>query len=247
MPNNNTLVMSDIHSHVLFGIDDGSRSLQMSLSLLRAAEKEGIRHLVCSSHSYGHFENYENKFISLQQAAENEGIAIRLYRGCEIQCDAWCISDTIYDLNHHMLPTINRTPYALIEFYPTASSDDILYCVNKLCAETSNKFIIAHVERHRNLEENWQIIEQLQCMGCLFQLNAYSLVEEQREATKSFARNLLKEERISFLGSDCHRPEHRPPIVQSGLRYIHETCTPEYAQRICTENARIILFDNSLL
>ena len=247
MQKQSTMPMSDIHSHVLFGIDDGSRDLQMSLHLLRLAEKEGIRDLVCTSHSYGRLENYEKKFYALQSSAQNAGIQIHLYQGCEILCDAWGINETIDDLNRHYYPTINHTPYALIEFYPDISSSDILYCARKLCAETDSKFILAHVERYRNLEGSWSTIDQLQNMGCLLQLNAYSLVEEKRKATKGFARQLLKEKRISFLGSDCHRPEHRPPIVQSGLRYIHETCEPSYAKSICFENARKLLFDRSLV
>lgn len=238
-------IMSDIHAHALFGIDDGSRDLQMSLHLLRMAEKEGIRDLVCTSHSYGHFENYERKLLALQSAAQNAGIQIRLYQGCEVLCDTWGISETINDLNQHLYPTINHTPYALIEFYPDILSSDILYCVRKLCTETNNKFILAHVERYRNLERNWSAIDQLQNIGCLLQLNAYSLVEEKHEATKVFAKQLIKEKRISFLGSDCHRPEHRPPIVQSGLRYIHETCEPAYAQNISFENAHNLLFSQS--
>lgn len=233
--------MVDIHAHALFGIDDGAGNLQMSLDLLRAAQNEGVRDLICTSHSYGQLQDYEKNFKTLQQSVRNAGIDICLYRGCEIQCDIWDIDEVVYDLNHQLLPTINRTPYALIEFDPHASAEGILYCARRLLKGTKNRFIIAHIERYLNLQDRMRIIDQLLDLECLLQINAYSLVEEERQPTKEFARQLLKEQKVSFLGSDCHRTNHRPPIVQSGLQYIHEHCDEAYANSVCTENAQKLL------
>lgn len=109
--------------------------------------------------------------------------------------------------------------------------------------KTGKKIVVAHIERCRHLEKRMDVVGQLQEMGCLLQMNAYSLVRESRPETKTFARQLIAEERISFLGSDCHRTNHRPPKVQEGLRYIHENCEPAYAHAICTENAQKLLFN----
>ena len=232
-------LMSDIHAHAVFGVDDGSANLEMSLELLHAAYKEGIRDLVCTFHSWGMRENYAKHFTMLQTEAKKANIGIHLYQGCEIQCSVEKLDKIILRLNNNLLPTINHTPYALIEFDPYESVDCILHCATQLKDKTKNKFVIAHVEKCRNLED---ALDKIKKMGFLFQLNAYSLVEEPDPKIRCFARRLVDEKRISFLGSDCHRTDHRSPNVQSGIRYIYEHCDKEYARNICTENARKLLF-----
>ena len=75
-------------------------------------------------------------------------------------------------------------------------------------------------------------------MGCLFQINVYSIVKENDEAVKAYARKMLKEEKVSFIGSDAHRSDHRPPDVAEGLKYIYDNCSKEYADKICWKNAQ---------
>lgn len=58
---------------------------------------------------------------------------------------------------------------------------------------------------------------------------------------KAFARRLLAERKVSFLGSDAHRTDHRPPCVKNGIRYVYDHCDVDYANAVCYENAKQLL------
>lgn len=234
-------LMTDIHSHIVFGVDDGSANLQMSLDMLRKAYKEGIRNIVCTSHSWADLRDYDANFKTLQNAARAEQIDVRLYQGCEAACSTWNLNRMIAAINSGTIRTINHTPYVLIEFDPNAPAEDILLCARRLKLDTAKKYIVAHIERCRGIEGNMDAITKLQELGFLFQLNVYSLVEETREETRSWARTLLRLEKVSFLGSDCHRSNHRPPKVKKGLDYIYQNCSDEYIKAICRQNPHNLL------
>lgn len=234
--------LSDIHAHVVFDVDDGSIDLDMSLELLRIAWQEGIRDMVCASHSWGELENYSANYHALKKAAAAAGIGINLYPGCEVHCRKQSLPHVISALNSDAFPSINHTPYVLLEYSPNDSVNDIILCTKLLQQNTDKRFIIAHVERYRQLSKDIVAIQHLLNTDCLVQVNAYSFADERHPETRKAAQRLLKERVITLLGSDCHRTNHRPPAVQNGLRYVYEHCDKAYAQSICTENAQRLLF-----
>lgn len=77
----------------------------------------------------------------------------------------------------------------------------------------------------RNLKIFHIITEQ----NLAVQVNAYSLAETENVGVRDFARRLLQEKLVTFIGSDTHGTGHRPVSLASGVRYIHETCDAEYA------------------
>ena len=230
--------MSDIHAHTLFGVDDGASSLTMSMQLLVQAYREGIADVVCTSHSWGDNDSYRKNFELLEHTVKKHGLYIRIYPGCEAHCKRQGISRFIEGVKDGTIRTINEGHCLLTEFSPDARAEEILLCSKMVHQQTGKRIVIAHIERCRNLEKNMDAVDELQSMGCLLQLNAYSLVNETREETKNFARKLIADGRIAFLGSDSHRTDHRPPRVQEGLRYIHETCCEDYVDAVCWRNAQ---------
>lgn len=71
--------------------------------------------------------------------------------------------------------------------------------------------------------------------------------EEATKETQTHARQLLKKQWITFLGSDTHRTDHRPPVVASGLAYVYAHCTTEYADAISFGNAQRMLLKHKNL
>lgn len=230
----------DIHSHILYGVDDGAKNLNMSIEMLRSAYEQGARSVVCTSHSGSDIEQYFKNLNTLRTQFKKENVNIDLYSGCEIYCDSENINTVITELNNKLIPTINNTQYILVEFFPYARADEIVDCVKQLCKH-NYKIIIAHVERCLDLfkEEKW--IPMLQQLGCYFQINAYSIFDERDLRIKTFAQKLLKEKSVTFLGSDAHRTTHRPYMIQNGLNYVYENCDEEYAKDICYRNAESLL------
>ena len=232
--------MCDIHAHIVYGVDDGARNIDMSLEMLRRACEQGARNIVCTPHSYGNIKQYFKNLKTLQIQTEKENIKINLYSGCEIYCDDDNIHRIIVELNIGKLPTINKTPYILVEFNPYASTSEIIYCVRQL-QQQGYKIIIAHIERYPSLFAESKWIPLLQEMGCLFQINIYSIYDERKAQIKTFAQKLLKEKCVSFLGSDAHRTEHRPYMIKNGINYLHDYFDNKYIEDICYNNAEYIL------
>ena len=79
----------DIHQHVVYGVDDGPRSAEESLEMLRLAQRDGVTHIIATSHAYPAMEpfpaeRYLRHLGVLRQACRDEGIAVSISAGCEI-------------------------------------------------------------------------------------------------------------------------------------------------------------------
>lgn len=232
----------DAHGHYLFGIDDGSVSIDMSVKMIQEAYEQGVRCIICTSHSWGYFEKYKHNFAELSMHLQKENIDVKLYPGSEIACTERSLSVIIDRLeNGHLLP-MGNSKYILLEFETDVSGAEILRCAKQIMERTSYKPIIAHIERYHNLYEDKQTIITLKSWSVPFQINAYSLVEERSDRIRNFARKMLGEKLVSFVGSDAHRTTHRPPIIKNGVEYIYKNCDVDYADDICYRNAEHIFF-----
>lgn len=233
-------MICDIHAHIVPGVDDGARNLEMSIAMLRRAYEQGVRNIVCTSHSDSDMNKYFQNLKLLRAQVHKENIDIILYPGCEIYCGYDPIENIINGLNQGIIPTINGTKYVLIEFSPYATANLILQDVQNIC-DAGYIPILAHTERHLGLMMEPKYIPLLQNHGCLFQVNAYSLQDTDDTQIKSFARDLLRRKIVSFIGSDAHRTDHRPYVINNGIDYIHKHCDAEYANDICYRNAQQML------
>ena len=230
----------DIHSHVIPQIDDGAVDLNMSIQMLRDAYNQGTRSILCTSHSYGNMIRYYENFNMLEKEVKRQNINISLYTGCEIYCSNYNIDAVIKDLRSNKLLTMNNTKYVLIEFDTVVSISEIVTCIGKII-NNGFKVIVAHVERYKNLFKDIEVIAFLKGIGCLFQVNGYSLWNERNNNIRSVAQWMLKEELVSFVGSDAHQTTHRPYAIKNGVDYIFETCNVQYAKSVCYDNAKQIL------
>jgi len=230
----------DIHAHIIPGVDDGATNFNMAMKVIRMAYLQGTTNIVCSSHDGYNTNQYFRNLKVLQQRINKASLGITLHPGCEIYCCADDMEYIVSDLDNNIIPTINGTEYVLVEFCPYVQVSEMVYCL-KCLTECRYKPVIAHVERYHVLHMSKQWIKLLQCMGCLFQVNAYSFVDTEDEHTKVFAQELLKEKYISFIGSDAHGTNYRPYIIQNGVNYIYKNCDTKYAKDICYRNAKNIL------
>lgn len=235
--------MIDIHSHVLFGIDDGATTIEMSLEMLRSYVAQGVTHVFCTSHSRGAMHLYEKHFAMLQQRIAEEQIPITILKGCEVKCTEEEMPQIIEKLNSGSYPTLNGTDYVLMEFDPYAGADTILNCIRYIRQHSRYHPILAHVEYYNAVYEHPDLVLPIGSLGCRLQINVHSLVETKNEELKTFARELLDCEVISFIGSDAHGTNHRPPVLESGLAYLKETCYWEYYDVIYREHALHWLID----
>ena len=229
--------------HIIPKVDDGSRSIEESLQMLKLASEQGVTDVFCTSHNgYGKSdeEKYMSSFLDLQKAIEKAKINIKLFKGCEILCSADYIDEIIHNLNNKSFSTLGNSKYVLAELYYDVEISEALSIVNTLIKNGYNP-IIAHVERYFNITT--EMINEVVDNGALIQVNAFSFIDESDDEIRNKARKLLSNKTIHFIGSDAHRIDHRPPSLKSGVQYIIENTDKEYAHSVLSGNSSIIFKD----
>ena len=190
--------MKDLHNHLLYGIDDGSRSLDESIEILSNLESEGVTSLVVTPH-YIIGSNYNSNNLEKEKMLKElqKRTTIKLYLGNEIYID----NKIIEEIENGNISPINNSRYLLIELplhEKMEHAKDILFRLrNKGFVP-----IIAHPERYHyiSLEELKSFIE----MGCILQGNITSLNEKYGKNARLNLELLLKKQMIYVIGTDTH-------------------------------------------
>ncbi len=235
--------MTDIHMHLIPGVDDGAMDGNMALGMAFQAWNQGINRIFLTPHSSAFDwdpEAVRKQYEQLKSRISQIIPELNVYPGCEVLCDSDHMDAVLASLDAGRYPAMNGTDYVLAEFSMWARQDAAEKCINKLiCAGW--KPIIAHMERYVYLQRNVELVNKFREMGCLIQVNAYSLYEEMDEAIKGWARRLILEKKVDFLGTDAHRTYHRPPRAELGLQWLYENCDEDYANAAAWGNADWLL------
>ena len=206
----------DLHSHVLPGIDDGSRDITESLALLRLLHDQGVSIVCATPHFHTHGNTIET-FLSqreravreLRLAADSDCPEIRL--GAEISYyDGISRSDSIREL------AIEGTPLLLVEMPFGAWSQRMISDIIALNSSGHVRVILAHIERYLLLEPP-SVFSQLLHSGVLMQSNADFFLSRYG---KRVGLHMLKKGRLHALGSDCHSTGSRPPRIAEAAAHI---------------------------
>lgn len=238
----------DIHSHIVFGADDGVESMDEAIGMLKLDRDEGAR-AVFATHHYG-IENVGapdaalvmQKFERLKERASLEVPEVRLYLGTEWYC-AYTLARRIRCREAFRM---NDTDYVLTEFLEYGNTSEkpekILTNLMELKKEGFRP-ILAHAERYAALQEDRSLAVLLHEKGILLQVNAYDLELNLSLKVKDLARWMARERMISFIGSDMHGlpPKKRSPRMKEGIRWLYENTDEEYADAVAFGNAEKLL------
>ena len=201
--------MIDIHNHLLYGIDDGSQSIEESIDVLKDMEKCGYTDIILTPH-YIDGSRYSNdradnlrRLDTLKSELKNNNISINLYLGNEIYIDE-DISDL---LNKDLISTLNNTNYLLIEL-PMSGEYSGYQELFKDLIKKGYKVILAHPERYLTFQDDYDLIYELLDMGVLFQCNIDSLNGKYGPYAKEMLIDLLKDKKVTFLATDIHHKKH---------------------------------------
>lgn len=238
--------MIDFHSHILPNIDDGSRSMEESINLIREATEAGFTGIISTSHylqDYYECDEQERRKLlediddEASKLSNNIGMQMpKLYLGSEI----YITTDMINLLEEKKASTINNTKYVLFELPMNSRPLFVKDVVYKLI-EDGYRPIIAHPERYSYVKEDIGFVKELKDMGALFQSNYGSIIGMYGNSAKKTVKKLLKENLISFLGSDVHKTGQIYPKIPKILKKLNRWIPSDMVQNLTTFNAQKVL------
>jgi len=193
----------DLHSHFIPGIDDGSKSMDESLSLLKGMEALGYEKVITTPHIM--IDVYRNTpqiikegLVSLQEAVKNEGINIEIEAAAEYYLDEGFYTH----LHSGEVMSINGK-YLLFETSYVTKPLQIEEMIFEISASGYIP-LMAHPERYRYVSDPLKEYGRLKELGVLFQLDLNSLGGHYGRDAMKKAEILSKNGMIDFLGSDIH-------------------------------------------
>ena len=198
---------ADLHSHLIPGIDDGSKTMEESLVMLQRFSDLGFKKVITTPHVMSDFYKNTPEIIlgGLQQVREaisKAGIPIEIEAAAE------------YYLDFHLDELIEKKElltfgenHVLFELSFSNEPSRVKETIFNLIME-GYKPILAHVERYPFYFNQWEKIEDFRTRGCLLQLNLNSLSGQYGPQVKKMAEALIDRDMIDVVGSDCHHIGH---------------------------------------
>lgn len=228
-------MVTDFHSHILPGIDDGSASLEESLAMLRLEAEQGIRRVVATPHFYPRHDDPEH-FLEKRSRAE---AALRAAMAEEPDLPELLMGAEVHffpGMSHSdILPrlTISGTNCILVEMPMPPWTESMYRELEQIWQHWGITPVIAHVDRYIRPLHTFGIPKHLAQLPVLVQANA-SFFQQ------SMAMQMLKKGQIHLLGSDCHNLTSRRPNLGSAVEKIRHRLGDRTIGEICATEEMLL-------
>ena len=220
--------MIDWHTHILPGMDDGSRDVAESISLIKMQVSQGIDTVVATPHFYANDETI-NSFLDRRKKSlellKSElpdtspkillGAEVRYYQGISRMADLNALRIEDSKLILLEMPMSTWTEYMIRELIEMSGRGEV-------------KIVLAHVDRYLNFQKAG-VLERIFKSGILIQANA-SFFNDFSSKRKALA--FLRKGNIHFVGSDCHNIASRPPQIGKAFDIIKKKFGKDYLQQM---------------
>lgn len=227
--------LTDIHQHLLWGIDDGAASRETMYSMLREAQRQGIKTIVATSHARPGLQPfdmglYTERLTEAQCFCKTEDLGICVLPGAEI---AWT-HQTPLALRQGRIPTMGGTDYVLLELWRNISWQAAQDAVKQL-TRAGYCPVLAHPERYlafiRSPKKTLQFRNET---GALLQLNADTVLSPRNYWERRFTEYLLKEGAVDAIASDAHDCINRPVNMEAAYQWLTIHTDAAYAKELVT-------------
>jgi protein-tyrosine phosphatase len=228
----------DIHSHILWGMDDGAPTIEVSLEMLALAADGGTTDIVATPHSNGEFE-YQPALIDERIAVLNEKMSgrIRVYRGCDLHLSFDNITEAVGNPSKF---SINGKRYVLVECSDLHISGSMSKILDRLLTIDLIP-IVTHPERNPILQKEPERVARWVDLGCLVQVTALSVLGGFGKRAEASAKHFFSQGLVHVIASDAHDPVHRHPRLDGAFAFVSEKYGKGIAQTLFVDNPSRIL------
>lgn len=223
----------DLHHHLVYGVDDGARSLEDMQKMILRAKQEGITDLVCTSHATPGYEPfpmdcYQQHLEEGRAFIAAQGIEMRLHSGCEILYTP-SSARLVWE---KQVPTLAAGDAVLVEFTPDTTFRQMADAVTSF-GVSGYDVLIAHVERYdvlRNLKNVRALRDEF---GVYMQMNANTVTVKKGFFTERWVRHMLEDGYIDCVATDAHNLTSRPCNLHICYEMLQGRYGKELADDLC--------------
>ena len=225
--------MIDLHSHILPGVDDGSKDLEMTRQMLEELTRQGVQTVVATPHFYAMSDRpkdfLKRRAVALKQVAALQGDFPQIIPGAEVAYFEGMTQSGVLEQFR-----IGTSALLLVEMPFCPWSKRMVRELCELQAETGLTPVLAHVDRYLRRKQflGWE--KELLEAGVLCQCNAEAFL---KYFTRKWALKQLKLGKIHFLGSDAHNMTTRPPSLERVAQLVHKKLGREPLDRVTAFSA----------
>jgi len=225
----------DIHSHILPNIDDGAKDLETSILLLQKMKEQGITHVVATPHFIAQ-ENSLESFLEDRKSSKNilfdaikDKDLPKVFLGAEVYYfKGISSSKSIKDL------AIEGTNYILIELPDSTLTKSVFDDIKDINQNMGLVPIFAHIERYYGDKGFKLLLKFIEENECYAQVNAQPFLSF---SSRRIVKKLINKGYISFVATDTHSPEKRPPVLKDALEKLKEINPEQHSEILHSMNA----------
>ena len=226
------MMFTDMHCHVIWGVDDGAKTRQETFRMLEEAKEDGINRIICTPHVFPgevafDADCFEQHFAEAEEYIERNNLGISIYKGSEI----FYTDATPRLLRENKAYTLAGSRYVLVEFSPKDKATDIFNAMRKI-ASTGYVPVLAHAERYLSLYYLKQIEELKSRCSAKIQINARTLTTQYPFLRRKYMDSLFKEELVDFIATDTHAMPGRGTCMKNGVDALKARYGDDICERI---------------
>lgn len=202
-----SMVRTDMHSHLIPGIDDGAKTVEDSVALITELHRLGFRKLITTPHIMSDYfrnnpEIINAGLVKVREAIANAGIQMEIDAAAEYYVDDGFVTK----LENEKLLTFGSN-YLLFEVSYINCPDNIDEIIFRMQVQ-GYKPVMAHPERYPFWYQNFNRYKQFRDQGVLLQVNTNSLSGYYGMEARRTAEKMVDEGLVDLIGTDCHHLRH---------------------------------------
>ncbi len=235
-----TISFTDIHCHLLPGIDDGAKDWADSIAMARLAVDDGITTVIATPHQLGSFghnggDDIRQRVTELQQRLDAAEIKLNVLPGADVRIETgMCgrlLSGDVLTLGDHRRHVLLELPHEL--YLPL---EPIVHELERhdLIA------ILSHPERNEGILRCPEVVAPLIDRGCLLQITGGSICGAFGPECQQLSEWLLAEGFVHFVATDGHGPRSRRPLIRRAFERVAELAGEALAAELCSDNPKAV-------